>query len=79
VSHEDIPQGYRQSEPLLTARQLEILDLIKLGCTYEEIGRRLGMTGKAVTNRVSNGILSRLGATNRAHAVYIAMKRKLIS
>ncbi len=59
----------------LTPRQLEILNLVKLGNKDEAIGLVLGISGQAVANRISHGILPRLGAVNRTHAVYIAMKQ----
>lgn len=75
----EVPQGFRSAPPYLTPRQTAILDLIKLGMTDEEIAEKLGTTRWTVANRVSHGILSRLGARNRAHAVYIGMRRKIIS
>lgn len=79
MSGKEVDQGFRQGESRLTPRQIAILELIKLGLKDEEIGQKLGITSDAVSNRISHGILSRLGARNRAHAVYIAMKRKIIS
>ena len=79
MSGKDMKQGYRTAPPRLTVRQLEILNLVKLGLTDRAIAYKLGITEAAVGNRVSHGILSRLGASNRAHAVYIATKRGMIS
>lgn len=75
----DINQGFRQAPPFLTQRQIEILNLIKLGLTDKAIAHKLGTTTLVISNRISHGILSRLSANNRAHAVYIAMKRGIIS
>lgn len=76
----DIKQGYRRKgTQRLTLRQIEILNLLKLGLTDRAIGIELGITEMAVSNRISHGILSRLGAQNRTHAVYIAMRDGLIN
>ena len=79
MSGKDTKQGFRKIPPILTQRQIEVLALIKLGETDKAIGYKLGISGAAVSNRISHGILSRLGASNRAHAVYIALKRGIIS
>jgi DNA-binding NarL/FixJ family response regulator len=75
----DKKQGYRHpGTTRLTPRQTQILELIKLGWTDKAIGIKLGVTEFAISNRISHGILSRLGASNRAHAVYLGLKYNLI-
>jgi DNA-binding NarL/FixJ family response regulator len=79
MGSKDVKQGYRHPGTcLLTPRQIEILELIKLGLTDKEIADKLNITTNAVSNRISHGVLSRLGALNRAHAVYIGLKKNLI-
>lgn len=75
----DIKQKPKNLPPILTPRQVEILNLIKLGLSDKAIGFKLGITEGAVSNRISHGILARLGASNRAHAVYIALKKGIIT
>lgn len=74
----DAKQGFRPTPPFLTPSQIAVLDLIKLGLTDQEIAEKLHTTKDTVANKVSHGILSRLGARNRAHAVYIGMRRRII-
>ncbi len=68
-----------QFKLVLTPRHLDILNLVKLGKKDAAIGLVLGISEGNVANRISHGILPRLGAVNRTHAVYIAMKRGLIN
>ncbi|KKK96123.1 hypothetical protein LCGC14_2665940 [marine sediment metagenome] len=63
----------------LTPRQLAILNLMKLGMSDKAIALELGVTPGAVANRISHGVLPRLGAVNRAHAVYLGMKLGFVS
>ena len=72
-------QGFRNKPSFLTERQIEILNWVKLGLTDAEISKKLSITTSTVSVAVIRGIFSRLNARNRAHAVYIAMKRKIIS
>ncbi len=76
MSGKDVKQEYNPYS--LTERQVEILNYIKLGYLDKQIAVELGVTEPAVSNRVSHGILPRLGALNRAHAVYLGLKRGLI-
>jgi transcriptional regulator EpsA len=55
-------------ESLVTARQQEILSLVKRGKTNDEIASVLSCSPWTVKNHVQN-ILRRLGTSSRAHAV----------
>ena len=62
----------------LTAREREVLALVVEGLSNGEIGERLALTHSTVKFHVSN-ILSKLGASTRAHAVALAVQHKLVS
>jgi LuxR family quorum sensing-dependent transcriptional regulator len=61
----------------LTAREREVLTLLAQGLQLEEIGHRLGIGTETVRTHVRNAS-DRLGASNRTHAVAIAIRHKLI-
>ncbi len=56
---------------LLTARELEILDLIELGLTNQQIASRLSLALHTVKNHVHN-MLGKLGVATRAEAVAVS-------
>lgn len=62
---------------VLTKRELEILNLVKVGTTNKEIAFRPSMCEQTVKNHLIV-IYKKLAASDRAHAVYIAMKRGII-
>jgi DNA-binding NarL/FixJ family response regulator len=61
----------------LTEREREVLTLLAQGLQLEEIGHRLGIGTETVRTHVRNAS-DRLGASNRTHAVAIAIRHKLI-
>lgn len=61
----------------LSAREIEVLSLIADGNSNKQIADRLFIAEATVKSRVTN-ILSKLGASDRAHAVTIALKRGII-
>ena len=61
-----LPAAYQ-----LTARELEVLDLVAAGWTNQQIGDRLFITRKTASVHVSN-ILAKLGAATRTEAAAIA-------
>jgi DNA-binding CsgD family transcriptional regulator len=61
----------------VTEREREVLSLLAQGLQLEEIGQRLGIGTETVRTHVRNAS-DRLGATNRTHAVAIAIRHKLI-
>jgi DNA-binding NarL/FixJ family response regulator len=64
-------------EPL-TARELEVLQLLAAGLTNKEIAARIDVTDHTVKFHV-NGILGKLGASTRTEAVVEAAKRGIIA
>jgi len=63
--------------PNLSPRQSEILDLVAKGLTNPEIARVLRISLYTVKEQV-NAIFLKLGATNRAEAVTIALRKHLL-
>ncbi len=61
----------------LTEREMEVLRLVAAGNANKEIAARLSVAEETVKSRVS-GILTKLSANDRTHAVTIALKRGII-
>lgn len=62
----------------LTSREQEVLSLLVEGLNNSEIGERLVISPSTVRYHVSN-ILSKLNVANRAEAVALALKHKLVT
>ena len=62
----------------LTERELEVLGLLTTGMTNPEIAEHLTITRSTAKAHVSS-ILSKLGVSNRAEAISVALKHKLVS
>ena len=61
----------------LSGREIEVLDLIAAGNSNKQIADVLSVAEATIKSRVTN-ILSKLGASDRAHAVTIALRRGII-
>jgi NarL family two-component system response regulator LiaR len=61
----------------LTAREREVLALIVEGLSNPEIAERLVVTRSTAKAHVSN-ILSKLGVSNRAEAIRVALENRLV-
>ncbi len=61
----------------LTTREIEVLTLVARGLSNKEVADRLGTAGGTVKMHIQN-ILSKLGASDRTHAVTIALQRGII-
>lgn len=74
------PQGQllRESTPLLTPRELEVLKPLALGRTNPEIARELTITVGTVKNHVEH-VISKLGVSDRTQAVVKALELGLIA
>ena len=64
-------RGPRRSFPQLTARELEVLELLASGAGNQEIAGRLYLSPKTVRNHVAN-ILAKLAVPDRAQAIVVA-------
>jgi DNA-binding NarL/FixJ family response regulator len=62
----------------LSTKEIEVLRLIAAGKSNKQIGDLLCIAEATVKSRISN-ILSKLSASDRAHAVTIALKRGIIA
>ena len=61
----------------LTSRERDVLALLVKGLTNPEIAERLSISRATVKVHISN-ILSKLGVSNRAEAIALAIQRKLV-
>jgi len=61
------------NKALLTIREKQILELVAEGLEYAEIADRVGLAVCSVKQHVKFA-LARLHATNRTHAVVLAMR-----
>ena len=73
--------GHHQNEtvspfPDLTERECEVLELIAAGENNQEIGRKLQISGKTVSNHISN-IFNKLQVADRAQAIVKARQAGL--
>jgi DNA-binding NarL/FixJ family response regulator len=64
-------------EPL-TAREIEVLELLAEGLPNKSIATRLGISDQTVKFHVAS-ICGKLGAANRTQAVRVAVRRGLVS
>jgi DNA-binding CsgD family transcriptional regulator len=71
------PPSERALTPLRD-REIEVLQLVADGCVNREIGQRLSISEAMVKSHIRH-LLARLYARNRAHAVSIAIRRRLIT
>ena len=62
----------------VTPREAQILSWVREGKNNQEIGIELGISALTVKNHIQK-ILRKLGASNRAHAVALAMQGRLLS
>ena len=61
-------------QPLLTTRELRLLEWLASGRTNVQIGRCAGRSEKTVRNQLT-GLYAKLGAANRAEAVALWLRR----
>ncbi len=61
----------------LTEREMQILNLVKLGKANKEIGSILCISDQTVKNHMTF-IFIKLGAKDRTHAVYLTLRAGII-
>jgi DNA-binding NarL/FixJ family response regulator len=69
--------GEPDSEPLLTPREHDVLQLLVEGAPNKEIARRLGISASTVKFHVRS-IADKLGADGRTDAVASALRRGIV-
>jgi transcriptional regulator EpsA len=67
----------RLPQARVTPREAQILSWVREGKSNQEIGEALGISALTVKNHIQK-ILRKLGASNRAHAVAMAMQLRLL-
>lgn len=70
--------GEAEGRPVLSDREREILSCVAAGLGNREIGAQLGLTEKTVKNHL-NRIFTKLDASDRTHAVMIALERGILN
>jgi len=63
--------------PDITSREVEVLQLIAAGFRNKEVAFRLGVSEATINAHIKH-ILAKLNATDRTHAVIIALRRGII-
>jgi DNA-binding NarL/FixJ family response regulator len=66
-----------QAKPVLTPREVEVLSLVARGLANREIAAQLGTAAGTIKMHVQN-VLEKLGASDRTHAVTIALERGIL-
>jgi len=66
--------AHHAGTPLLTAREIEVLSLVATGNSNKRIGVKLAINEETVKGHMKS-ILAKLGATDRTHAVTLALRR----
>ncbi len=61
----------------LSPRQADVLELVTLGLSNEDIAYKLGITAPVVRDYLKT-TFAKIGAANRAEAVAIAMRKHLL-
>ena len=74
----DESAGYDDYAESLTAREIDVLELLAEGLPNKSIATRLGISDQTVKFHVAS-ICGKLGAANRTQAVRLAVRRGLIS
>lgn len=72
---ERLPEPFPRAA--LTPREVEVLTLVARGLANKEISEQLGTAAGTVKMHIQN-ILAKLGASDRTHAVTIALQRGII-
>ena len=67
-----------RDEALLSARELDVLELVASGFSDKEIALRIGLSPATVNTHLRH-VYAKLQAHNRAHAVAIAVRRGILT
>lgn len=72
-----IEAKFRADKRALTVREIQVLELLAGGSTNKEIAQRLAISDETVKSHLKR-LYEKLGASDRAEAVAIALRQKLI-
>ena len=61
----------------LTPREVDVVRLLSLGCSYSQVADRLGISEHTVKFHVAS-IMGKLNAASRTEAVTVGMRRGLV-
>lgn len=73
----DVKVRAAAGRPLLTGRELQVLQCIAEGISIAQTGRRLHMSGATIRNH-RHSVFAKLGVANAPAAVYVGMCRGLL-
>lgn len=68
----------KEPDTVLSARELEVLQLTAQGLTAREVGKKLSISSNTVERHRAN-IMGKLGVSNRAELIRYAIRRGLLS
>ena len=68
----------RLAKAVLSSREIDVLKLIAEGLSTKEVATRLGVADTTAKKHTA-GVLSKLGAKDRTHAVRLALERGIIT
>lgn len=78
ISHDvQLRLAQRSSQPSLTPREIEVLDLISEGLRNKDIAVMLGISNETVQVHIKN-IFAKLDVEDRTAAVHVALRRGII-
>jgi len=63
--------------PILTPKEIEVLQWMAAGLTYDQVGDKLKV-GTSTIRKHASSLIKKLGANNMTHAVAVAVKWKLV-
>jgi two-component system, NarL family, response regulator len=67
----------RLQQPVLSAREIEVLKLVGQGLSNKRVADRLSLSESTVRTHVAS-LMQKLGADNRTHAVNVALERNIL-
>lgn len=75
--HEKNNRNLQKAEDVLTAREIEVLQLMAEGATNKDIGKRLFISEKTVKNHINN-IFRKMDVADRTQAVLDAIRKNWV-
>lgn len=72
-----LPRERYSERPVLTLKEMEVLEMVAKGLTNPEIGRIISRTSAAVRHRI-RGMLVKFGASNRTELIGCAFRSGIL-